>query len=289
MMKCQIFDRTYELHLTYEDDLSSYYEVYRTNEDILVDTTVLSTFSHSIVSKIPFDQNGNISVQTGTTSTKEQVIVNYNEKRVIHQMTFDPTFKRIQMESAPFNFDKQNAELEHFKVGLAFACSIMDDSGIVMHGSAISYKNQGVIFSADSGVGKSTQSNLWKKYKGLDVAIVNDDKPALKILESGVSVYGTPFSGKHHINDNTSVPLSAIVFLKQGEMNRIKQLNTKEAIPALLNNTTRLDYASPQMGKYMTLIQSLVMQIPIYQLECTISEEAVDVAYEAIFGGKYEN
>ena len=51
--------------------------------------------------------------------------------------------------------------------------------------------------------------------------MINDDKPLLKIKDSGVRVYGTPWDGKHRLSTNISVPLKALCILNRGKENKI--------------------------------------------------------------------
>jgi len=39
--------------------------------------------------------------------------------------------------------------------------------------------------------------------------MVNDEKPLVKIADSGVTVYGTPWNDKHRLGENISAPLRA--------------------------------------------------------------------------------
>ena len=68
---------------------------------------------------------------------------------------------------------------------------------VLFHGSVIAVDGQGFLFTAKSGTGKSTHTRLWREYFGDKAVMVNDDKPLLKITDSGVTAYGTPYNGKH--------------------------------------------------------------------------------------------
>ena len=81
---------------------------------------------------------------------------------------------------------------------------------------------QAYLFSADSGVGKSTHSRLWQQVFGDQrVTIINDDKPALRLRDGVWYVYGTPWSGKYGLNHNLCYPLAGICFLERSKTNKI--------------------------------------------------------------------
>ena len=88
---------------------------------------------------------------------------------------------------------------------------------VIFHGSVIAVDGQGFLFTAKSGTGKSTHTALWREYLGDKAIMVNDDKPMLKITDSGVIAYGTPYNGKHHLGCNMSVPLKAICIITRDE------------------------------------------------------------------------
>ena len=60
--------------------------------------------------------------------------------------------------------------------------------------------------------------------------ILNDDKPALRLIEGIWYAYGTPWSGKHDISVNTGVPIGGICMLERGEENKIIPFRGKDAI-----------------------------------------------------------
>jgi hypothetical protein len=172
------------------------------------------------------------------------------------------------------------AGYEYMYTGFAFKNRLIELDGAVLHGSAIAYNNQGIIFSANSGVGKSTHSSLWKERFGSKVMVVNDDKPAIRFYDEIPYIFGTPWSGKTGLNKNVQIQLKSIVFIKRAETNRIERLNTRDSIFSLMSQISR-PYYDVNIGlKTMDVIEKLVKTVPIYRLHCNISEEAVDTAYQ---------
>ena len=128
-------------------------------------------------------------------------------------------------------------EAELILLSSHFSLELIKHQGFVLHASAISYNDKAVLFSADSGVGKSTHTRLWQNHFGKNnVHIINDDKPALRLFGNSFTVYGTPFSGNSDENENIKAPLHAVVFLEQCEHNAMKKLTAKEALPYFLYN-----------------------------------------------------
>ena len=109
----------------------------------------------------------------------------------------------------------------------------------MLHSSAVVVDGYAYLFSADSGVGKSTHTDLWLKLLGEKAFIVNDDKPAIRNIDGEWFVYGTPWCGKNNTNKNAKIKLGAIVFLERSEDNWIEQEEIKEAIPKFFKQTIR--------------------------------------------------
>lgn len=154
----------------------------------------------------------------------------------------------------------------------------------VMHGAAITYKNDAYLFCAPSGTGKSTHISLWKRYLGADVDIINGDKPILSfnsLTSSEFCVHGSPWAGKERWQKNRSAPLRAICFLTQDDKNSISQLKPDSCLPMLLRQVY-MPYDAEAACKTLDLIDRLVRSVPLYHLRCNISEDAVRCSFEAL-------
>ncbi|MEY8462547.1 hypothetical protein [Streptococcus merionis] len=159
---------------------------------------------------------------------------------------------------------------------------------LLIHGSAIVLDGQAYLFTAPSGTGKSTHSQLWLKVFGDRARILNDDKPLLHITGEQILIYGTPWDGKHSRSYNGSAPLEAICFLNQGLENAAIRLSETVAFDALVTQTYRPLQSIDQLKKTLALLQK-VSHLPTYQLTCTISTEAVDVIYEKMTHKNHSN
>lgn len=173
-------------------------------------------------------------------------------------------------------------DMEYIYTGAAFYEALLHFKGFMLHSSGVVVDNYAYLFSADPGTGKSTHTNLWVEYFGKDRAkIINDDKPAIRMVDNKIYVYGTPWSGKTAQNINMKVPLGAIVFLERSDKNWIKQIEPKEAIPLILQQTLR-PHDREVMIKLLDMLDIVLKNIRLYRLGCNISEEAVKVSYNGI-------
>lgn len=152
---------------------------------------------------------------------------------------------------------------------------------LLFHGSVVAVDGAAYLFTAKSGTGKSTHTRLWREVFGERAVMINDDKPFLHVGEEGVTVFGSPWNGKHRLGSNISAPLRAICILQRGTENRIRRITPKEAVSMLVQQSNR-----PQnrrlMLQYMRLLDRLAARVVFYNLECNMEPEAARVAYEAM-------
>ncbi len=172
-------------------------------------------------------------------------------------------------------------EVEYMLAGQIFYHQILRYDGMLVHSSAIVLDGKSYLFSGKSGAGKSTHTRLWLEKFGEKVYILNEDKPAVRRINGRYYAYGTPWSGKTNTNVNRKEEIAGIVFLGQAPDNSIRMVDTKEAFSLLFEQTDR-KVTGPAMMALMDLMEGIVTEVPIYRLDCNISYEAVEVAYEAI-------
>lgn len=142
----------------------------------------------------------------------------------------------------------------------------------VFHGAAIEYMGSAYLFTAPSGTGKTTHINLWHKYLGDEVKIINGDKPIIKIDDT-ITVYGTPWAGKEGYQRNTKAPIRAICILKQSKTNSIKKLGPGDAINHLMRQVY-MPQNPVSLSKTLGLLGVMIEKLPVYELDCDISKEA---------------
>lgn len=156
----------------------------------------------------------------------------------------------------------------------------------LVHGAAICWRGQGLLFLAPSGTGKSTHIRLWRECLGDGVGIVNGDKPIIDVSGAVPTVCGTPWAGKEYWQRNISVPLGAICILHRGENDTIRRTSPGEQLTALLQQVYRPGAANA-LEQTLTLADRVFRSVPLYVLSCTPTENAVRTAFPALTGEPY--
>lgn len=147
--------------------------------------------------------------------------------------------------------------------------------------SVIAVDGAGYLFTAKSGTGKSTHTRLWRDYFGDRAIMVNDDKPLLHIVDSGVIAYGTPYNGKHRLGNNISVPLKAICILTRSAENHIEPITGNQAYTILLQQVYR-PADMLKIEKALELVDRLADRVKLYRLGCNMNISAAKVAFEGM-------
>lgn len=165
---------------------------------------------------------------------------------------------------------------EYMGTGTIFARRLLNFDGFQLHSSAVMVEGKAYLFSAPSGMGKSTHTEKWCRLFG--AVLLNDDKPALRRLDGGWMAYGTPWSGKHDLSLPTGVPLGGIAFLRRSEQNRITRLEPADAVPMLISQSLR-HLTAEQMSQQLVLLDKLLREVPVWDLQCRNDDEAAYVSY----------
>ena len=210
--------------------------------------------------------------------------------RVLTYIENDAEYKNISSafvkmpNSGPENLT--DADREYVRGATMFNSFLLSRGGTTLHGSCISYNGEGVVFCAPSGMGKSTHTALWKTAFGDKVEFVNDDKPAVSEKDGKLFISGTPWSGKHNISSNITVPLKAVVFLERGKENEIKSVSTAETVGFLNAQTFPPFYDKKLCMNNFDVIEKIINTVPTYRLFCNMDISAATVSKNAVFGEK---
>ena len=156
---------------------------------------------------------------------------------------------------------------------------LLNRDTILLHGSTLGVDGEAYLFTAPCGTGKSTHARCWRETFGERAVTVNDDKAFLRVTDSGVFAYGSPWSGKHGLDSNICLPLKGICFLQRGPENRIRRSKPEDQLEELLHQTLIPEQLQAQAA---ALVAALSRQVTLWEMECTKDISAAQVAYEAM-------
>ena len=168
--------------------------------------------------------------------------------------------------------------LERAAIQRKFAEFLLERDALLFHGSTVALDGFAYIFTAKCGTGKSTHTRLWRQVFPT-AQMVNDDKPFLTLTADGVMAHGSPWSGKHGLSSNISVPLKGICILNRGPENKITPMAPADAMEMLLAQ----GYCPPETKeKFLELTERLANSVALWSMECNKNPEAAEVAHRAM-------
>ena len=197
----------------------------------------------------------------------------------------------VSVSDADIEFERECAkaeepfewQLEWMAIYRKICSGMYGKDTVLMHGSSLAVDGRAYLFCAPSGTGKSTHTRLWRQYLGDRVLMINDDKPLVRVKDSKVRIYGTPWNGKHHIGTNTSAPLHAVCFLERGRENALTPLDSDSALPQLLKYIYRPEDPA-QMLQMLDTAAKISGLSGFYSLRCNMDQSAAEIAYKGMSG-----
>ncbi len=161
-----------------------------------------------------------------------------------------------------------------------FRNHILFRKGMVIHASAIAWEDKGILFSAPSGTGKTTQANLWKQH--YNARELNGDRPAMRLIDGQPWVFGSPWSGGRPVYLNESAPIKAIVLLEQAPENKVRELSPIESLPRIMPRCFLPYYDKELMKIALDNLEKIVLNTSIYLLQCRPDREAVELIKQCV-------
>ena len=225
----------------------------------------------------------NVSYQTNLYEPKEAPINQKNpyiilneDVRIIYLKGLDQQIKMIIKHDYQFHKidmlfnDHIIHDIDEYVytwLGLIFMDIALMYQLLPIHGASINDDGKSIIISAPSQTGKSTHAKLWLE---LDekISIQNDDKPLIGKKGDTLMVYSSPFSGKTAQNKNIAIPLKALIFLEQSQMDVIEEMTPDDIIKEMMKNMMR-PTSNQTWEKTLLLMNDIIQTIPIFKLKAT--------------------
>lgn len=169
-----------------------------------------------------------------------------------------------------------------YALPLAAMCSRFSYYGaFLMHASCVNLNGEGVIFAGYSGVGKTTQAELWQKY--LSAEIINGDKAFVREIDGVFYGCGLPWKGSSEYCLNKKTKLNAIVVLCQSQENKLIRLDTAQATECFVPHLFMPHWDDKCLDNTLETIDKLLEKVPVMLLECRPDEDAVRLVYDMVF------
>lgn len=194
-----------------------------------------------------------------------------DEKLILRQDVQKKTQFFIDIKANDTDFLKK-IEIEYY---LALEYPFLYYHAFWLHASLVKWKGNGIVFSAPSGTGKSTQADLWRKYMGAE--ILNGDRTLLRCHEGQWRGHGSIYAGSSQIYSNASTKVHMVILLEQGEENTLIRLKPAEAFPEIYSGILANPWDEEFTNAVIDEITNLLTSVPVYRFRCRPDQDAVEV------------
>ena len=172
---------------------------------------------------------------------------------------------------------------ENYGLPLAALCArLAYFNAFLLHGSLVDLDDEGIVFTGYSGVGKTTQAQLWEKYLHAD--IINGDKLFLRCLDGQAYAYGAPWKGSSPYCLSRKVPVKAVVALRQAKENSIQKLDSLACMEYFMPHLFLPHWDQACLNRALDAFDQILGNTPVYLLKCRPDEDAVLLTKEQIYG-----
>lgn len=150
----------------------------------------------------------------------------------------------------------------------------------LLHSSVVIYQGKAVLFCGPSGIGKSTQAELWNRYLGAE--IINGDRCLIQWKDGIFWGGGSLWCGTSEIYRPDYAPIAGIFLLNQSQKNRIYPAGSG-TFSQLFRQCTLNSWDTSFMEELTDLLVHLLAHVSIYHLDCQPDKEAVLLARDILF------
>lgn len=151
---------------------------------------------------------------------------------------------------------------------------------MILHSAYICHDGQAILFSAPSQTGKSTQAGLWERYR--KARTINGDLSLLTRGKDGWYAAGFPTCGSSKTCYDERYPIRAIVMLYQDKENTVRRISGMQAFKLLMAQIKVNMWNADYQERVFSLIEQVIGEVPVLEMGCNISENAVDTLHEAL-------
>lgn len=144
---------------------------------------------------------------------------------------------------------------------------------LFLHAAQVSVKGTGILFTAPSGTGKTTQAKLWQKCR--NAQIVCSDRTLVRKTDGMWKTYGYPLDGSEPVRSGEVNRLGCVVLLRQDTRCRIERLRPAKAVGLLMQQAVMDCWDGDAKSQVMELFLQLLADVPVYLLSATPDEDAV--------------
>lgn len=171
----------------------------------------------------------------------------------------------IYINKEEYNYDTMVSLVESTPFLMLNMLVQLENKGFLIHTSAFDMKGKGMLFSGESGAGKTTLTSLISKYS--DYKILTDETAVVRLCDDKIMIYGTPWKGSGaQFYSSSGCMLKGINFIYHGLENKLETIEKEEAIRLLIKQSFPYFWDKSSMAKLFSVINSIIYKIEMRKL-----------------------
>lgn len=210
------------------------------------------------VEDVPYDYTWKVCIGE---DEREVIDVQYQAKHPFLKMVrmwLDPKNKQVEVALVLLSEPKCQ-DLMIMPLFMLFLSRILwRFDAILIHSSAISYKNHGRLFTAVSGTGKSTMAGIWER---CGATIINDDMLIMRLHRPTNKTWVFNIPMPYYVDQQKSVCLDTVFFIRQCKRNEVGELKGPVYAMKLMSHTAHQTFQPEYLKVYLKLITDISKSI----------------------------
>ena len=166
---------------------------------------------------------------------------------------------------------------------IAFAFAGARHNILLIHASVPMKNGTASCFLGKSGTGKSTHSGLWLEHIA-DTDLLNDDNPAIRVMEGVVYVYGTPWSGKTPCYRNLRMLAGGFLRLEQAPENSIRCESKLQGFASIISSCSSMIWDKPSYHAICDTVSMVAERVPVFYLRNLPNRDAALLSHATMTG-----
>lgn len=150
---------------------------------------------------------------------------------------------------------------------------LLEQGTLILHASGVIQEERGILFSGPSGIGKSTQAQLWQQHR--NGIVINGDRCLIYKKDGVYYASSHLYCGSSGIAEGQHAPIGAIILLDQGINNKITHPSPITAFQKILHQCAYEPSDQLQLRQATDLVAKLVSGVTVLQYQCRKDESSV--------------
>mgnify|MGYP001776637082 FL=1 len=153
----------------------------------------------------------------------------------------------------------------------------------LFHGVAFLWHDRAWIITAPSGTGKTTQLRLWQKLFGVEIEVINGDKPVMECREDdSVWIYPSPWNGKENLSGTKSGRLAGIIYLEQADHNEVSRMDIRSSILPIYRQFLYYGDYEEEIREVGHMLDTVLRNIPVWKLSNLGDEASAELTHNTL-------